>query len=48
MLLKEYIDAANAPTTVMITNVSSSAARSSQAKDTINFASLFTDAFKAV
>jgi hypothetical protein len=46
MLLKEHMSVANAPTTIMIANVSSSAAHCKQATDTIKYAALLADAFK--
>lgn len=47
MLLKEHISPANAPTTIMIANVSSSAAHRTQAMDSIKYAALLAGAFKA-
>ncbi|TMW66053.1 hypothetical protein Poli38472_003818 [Pythium oligandrum] len=46
MLLKGHLDAANTPRTVMIANVSSSAALLSKATNTIKYAALVADAFQ--
>lgn len=46
MLLKGHLDPANASRTVMIANVSSSAAQATKAMNTIKYAVLVADAFK--
>lgn len=47
MLLKSHIDPANAGSTVMIANVSSSAALVAKAMNTVKYAALVADAFKS-
>lgn len=46
MVLKCHLEAANAPSTVMIANVSSSATHCNKSLDTIKYATLVADAFK--